>query len=194
MFRASLAESSRGTPSPSVNLPKGKRSTALEVDEESPSRLAFFLSPDGSLLALRREDVNLETGFALSRAADNKGKRDVLVPLHPLAIEHLRKLASFSPLVFPWDHDRRGLFTEFHTIQKAADVRPEGTKRWYGFHDLRRAFATMNAATLTADALQALMQHKSYQTTQKCINMARQLSPAVQNLYVPNLKATGTVG
>jgi integrase len=148
----------------------------------------------GSLLALRREDVDLETGFALSRAADNKGKRDQRVPLHPLAVDHLRKLASFSPLVFPWNHDRRGLFTEFHVIQRAADVRPEGAKRWYGFHDLRRAFATMNAPTLTADALQSLMQHKSYQTTQRYISMARQLNPAVQNLYVPDLKATGTVG
>jgi integrase len=140
----------------------------------------------GSLLALRREDVDLETGFALSRAADNKGKRDQRVPLHPLVLEHLRMLTSFSPLVFPWNNARRALFDEFHTIQQAAGVQPDG-KRWYGFHDLRRAFATMNAATLTPDALQALMQHKDYQTTQRYINMARQLNPAVQSLYVPEL-------
>jgi integrase len=142
----------------------------------------------GSLLALRREDVDLESGFALSRAADNKRKRDQRVPLHPIVLDHLSKLASFSPLMFPWNHDRRGLFSEFHAIQKAAGVRPEGSKRWYGFHDLRRAFATMNGDRLTADALQSLMQHRSYLTTQKYINMARQLNPAVQNLYVPNLE------
>jgi integrase len=145
----------------------------------------------GSLLALRREDVDLETGFALSRAADNKGKRDVRVPLHPLVLDHLRKLASFSPLVFAWNHPRRALFDEFHAIQQAAKVRPDA-KRWYGFHDFRRAFATMNAATLTPDALQALMQHKDYQTTQRYINMARQLNPAVQNLYVPELPSVAT--
>jgi integrase len=60
-------------------------------------------------------------------------------------------------------------------------------KPFYGFHDLRRAFATMNATTLTPDALQALMQHRDYQTTQRYINMARQLNPAVANLYVPTL-------
>ncbi len=46
----------------------------------------------------------------------------------------------------------------------------------------------MNAATLTPDALQTLMQHRDYQTTRRYINMARQLNPAVQNLYVPTLQ------
>jgi len=71
-------------------------------------------------------------------------------------------------------------------------VKPEGTKPRYGFHDFRRAFATMNAATLTPDALQALMQHRDYQTTQRYINMARQLNPAVQSLYVPTLPEVAT--
>ena len=34
---------------------------------------------------------------------------------------------------------------------------------------------------MTADALQALMQHKDYQTTQRYINMARQLKPGGAN-------------
>jgi integrase len=57
----------------------------------------------------------------------------------------------------------------------------------YGFHDLRRAFATMNADKLTPDALQALMRHKSYLTTQKYINMARQMDAAVASLHVPDV-------
>ena len=57
----------------------------------------------------------------------------------------------------------------------------------YGFHDLRRAFATMNADKLTTDALQALMRHKSYQTTQQYINMARQMDAAVASLHVPDV-------
>jgi hypothetical protein len=36
-------------------------------------------------------------------------------------------------------------------------------------------------------ALQFLMQHQDYKTTQRYINMARQLNPALQNLYVPDL-------
>jgi hypothetical protein len=51
----------------------------------------------------------------------------------------------------------------------------------------------MNADRLRADQLQPLMQHKSYQTTQLYINMTRQLNPAVQNLFGPDLsrKAEG---
>ena len=57
----------------------------------------------------------------------------------------------------------------------------------YGFHDLRRAFATLNAETLSADSLQALMRHKSYTTTQGYINMAKQLNRSVENLHVPDV-------
>ena len=66
----------------------------------------------------------------------------------------------------------------------------------YGFHDLRRAFATMNADKLTPDALQALMRHKSYQTTQReYINMSRQMDAAVASLHVPDvLKAKAAGG
>lgn len=61
----------------------------------------------------------------------------------------------------------------------------------YGFHDLRCAFATQNALRLTPDALQALMRHKSYLTTKRYINMARQLDGAVEQLHVPEF-LTGT--
>jgi integrase len=138
----------------------------------------------GAILALRREDLDLDAGTAFSRAEDNKGKRDQFLPLHPIVVEHLRRVANFGPTVFP-PYDRRRLFEEFARIQSLAGVRPARGKGHYGFHDLRRAFATMNADKLTPDALQALMQHKDYQTTQRYINMARQLKPAVAELYVP---------
>ncbi len=55
----------------------------------------------------------------------------------------------------------------------------------------------MNADKLTPDALQALMRHKSYSTTQKYINMARQMDQAVAALHVPDVlksKAAGNSG
>lgn len=143
----------------------------------------------GALLSLRREDVDLEAGTAISRAEDTKGKRDQFVPLHPLIVEHMRKLPGFDPMIFPWNFGRRRLFEEFARIQGEAGIRLQAPKHHYGFHDLRRAFATMNADRLTPDALQLLMQHKDYTTTQRYINMARQLNPAVQNLFVPDLAA-----
>src|SRR5262249_14247239 len=140
----------------------------------------------GALLALRREHVNLDAATAFSQAADNKGKRDQLVPLHPIVVAHLRRLPCLAPLIFPWNHPRRALFEVFERIQQEGGGRPDRKKR-YGFHDLRRAFARMNADRLSADQLQALMQHKTYTTTQGYINMARQLKPAVAGLFVPEL-------
>lgn len=144
----------------------------------------------GALLALRREDVDLESGSALTRAEDNKGRRDQRILLHGLVLEHLRGLPGFTPEFFPWSHPRRKIWEELARIQALDKIKPTG-KAHYTFHDLRRGFATMNAERMTADALQALMQHQDYKTTQRYINLARQLRPAVQNLFVPDLPRTG---
>jgi hypothetical protein len=50
----------------------------------------------------------------------------------------------------------------------------------------------MNADRLPPTALQALMRHKTFKTTQGYINTARQLDQAVESLHVPDvLKAAG---
>jgi integrase len=151
------------------------------------------------MLGLRREDLDLDAGYAITRAEDNKGDRDDRVKLHPVVVEHLKKLASFAPVVFPWNYDRRTLDVQLDRIQTAAGINLPCSKRHehtdachlYSFHDWRRAFATMNATRLTADALQALMRHKSYQTTQVYINLARQVDDAVDVLHVPEVLKRG---
>jgi integrase len=147
------------------------------------------------LLGLRGDDLDLDNSIAITRWEDNKCKRDDRVKLHPVVVEHLRKLPGDRPTAFPWSHTRKTLDIEFGRIQQAAGIhlhcpdRHEHTPacHLYGFHDLRRAFATMNADRLTGDALQLLMRHKSYQTTQVYINMARQMDEAVEVLYVPEV-------
>jgi integrase len=147
------------------------------------------------MLGLRRADLDLETGVAVTRAEDNKGKRDERVKLHPVVVEHLMKIAGFDARVFPWNYNYRTLHARFMRLQEGAGIKlpcreqHEHTRycHVYGFHDLRRAFATMNADKLTPDALQALMRHKSYQTTQVYINMARQMDAAVASLHVPQV-------
>ena len=147
------------------------------------------------ILSLRREDVDLDAGFAITRAEDNKGKRDERVKLHSVVVEHLQRLRGFDPFFFPWNHGEKTLYAEFHRIQGAAGIdlvcgkthKHTDACHRYGFHDLRRAFATQNAPRLTADSLQKLMRHKSYLTTQKYINMASQLDEAVATLHVPDV-------
>ncbi len=136
---------------------------------------------------LQRADVDMDAAHAVSRASHNKGKRDTIVPLHPLVVEHLSELSSFSPTMLPWNYNRRTLYHEFQRIQVKAAIRPPQGKKHFGFHDLRRGFATMNADRMTADALQSLMQHRDYQTTKRYIAMARQLKPAVEHVFVPKL-------
>jgi integrase len=38
------------------------------------------------ILAMRREDLNLQTGTVVMRSQDNKGRRDELVKLHPTVL------------------------------------------------------------------------------------------------------------
>ncbi len=147
----------------------------------------------GEIMALKRHDLDLAAVTAITRAEDNKGGRDELIPLHPIIVEHLKRVQSFDKRVFAWDYHERTLWSEFYRIQKHAGIhlpchdRHEHTQacHLYSFHDYRRAFATANAGRLSADALQALMRHRSYLTTQKYINMARQLDQSVEELHVP---------
>jgi integrase len=154
----------------------------------------------GDLLGLKRDDLDLEAGFAITRAETNKGKRDDKTQLHPVVVEHLGRIKCFDPHVFPWNKSLRRLHEIFDKIQLAAGINLPCTKNHehtvschtYGFHDLRRAFATLNADKLTADALQKLMRHKSYTTTQRYINLSRQMEKVTESLHVPEfLKKKG---
>ena len=153
----------------------------------------------GQTLKLKHGDIDIEAGTALSRADSNKGRRDQLIPLHPLVIQYLKPLtASFNPLVFPWNHNNRTLWSEFARIQEATQIAdkspmPKCGKNggWYGFHDLRRGFATVNAASMDLFELQSLMQHRSLATTQGYISMAERLQKPVNNLFVPSLPKIG---
>lgn len=137
----------------------------------------------GQAMALKWEDVDLEAGTAKTQAEDNKGKRDAIIGIHPMVVEHLRKIRGFYPAVFPWLQNERELWNVFHKIQEAAGI----SEPHYGFHDLRRAFATVNAENMTGDALQRLMQHRDYTTTQRYINLAHQVKAAVANIQVPDV-------
>ena len=146
----------------------------------------------GELLSLRREDLDLGVGSAITRAEDNKGNREESVPLHPIVLQHLKNLNTSGPFVFPWSGDHSSLWVEFGRIQKEAGIKLTCREKHthteachvYGFHDLRRAFATVNAPRLKPEALQKLMRHKSYSTTLGYINTASQLEDAVKSMPV----------
>ena len=100
-------------------------------------------------------------------------------------------IPSFAPVVFPWYHSRRNLSAHSGGagIHLSCHEGHEHTSRChvYGFHDLRRGFASQNADVMSADALQGLMRHKTYLTTKRYISMANRLNRAVEDLHVPDV-------
>ncbi len=136
----------------------------------------------GAVLALRRADVDLDKGEALTRAEDTKGGRDQLVPLHPVVVAHLKRLPGFTAELLPWPRSRRQLLTDWHRLCDLAGV-PR-----YGFHAAKRAFCTLNAPVLDAGTLQYLAQHASFGTTQAYyINPTARVAEAVSRLFVPDI-------
>lgn len=138
----------------------------------------------GETLSLRRDDVDLVAGTVFLAAEKTKGRRDVTIELHPLAIEHLKALLSFEPLVFVWPHHERTLWADFAKLKAAAGVEFAGA-----FHRLRFGFATMNADNVPADVLQRLMRHRAASTTARYINVAKRLKTqgTSDRLHVPDV-------
>lgn len=147
----------------------------------------------GEPMSLHRSELDLDAGRVTLRPENNKGRRGENIPLHPVVIDHLKAIASFEPTVFPWYHNRRAIWNVFRRIQEAAGINlpclgdhvHTPACYVYGFHDLRRAFATTNAATLDADELQRLMRHRCFKTTQRYVNMSQRVNAAVDKLVVP---------
>lgn len=151
----------------------------------------------GELLTVERSDVDLAAGTATTRAENNKGGRTETTNLHPIVIVHLEAIPSLSKMLFPFDGDGRALYDQFAKIQAAAGIKlpcriprkHECTDacQFYGFHDFRRAFATENALNLTPVQVQAQMRHRSFSTTMRYVNMAKQRESIVEKLHVPSI-------
>ncbi|MCH8922431.1 MAG: site-specific integrase [Planctomycetes bacterium] len=154
------------------------------------------------MLSFRRDDLDIKTGQILTRGADNKGGRDDIDHLPDVALDHVLGVVGFGPMVFPWPHNLRTLWVQFSRIQEAAGINlpcrdpneHECTDacHLYGFHSLRRGYATMNADTMPAPVLQKKMRHKSFTTTLRYIGLADKMKKAADKVYVPEfLKAAG---
>jgi integrase len=147
------------------------------------------------ILSLRHDDLDMGSGAILTRAADNKGGRDDRDYLPGPVLELVKAVVGFEPLVFWWPHHSRTLWAEFRRIQEAAGIHltcpHEGEHdctpacHVYGFHALRRGYATLNADTMPAPVLQRKMRHKDFGTTLRYIKLADKMKQATERVYVP---------
>ncbi len=148
----------------------------------------------GETLELLWRDVDLENGCVITRAVTNKGHRDERTPVPSLTIEHMRSLKRFKPEVFYWPNHLRTLYECWHDIQRAAGIKLEctfehehrETCHHYGFHDLRRAFATNNFARMSADELKQRMRHKSMSTTMRYVRRAELNKQSAEHIHLQN--------
>ena len=169
--------------------------------------LAFLMTTGwriGEALAFRRDDFDLATGAIITRAADNKGGRDDVDHLPGGILDMVKAVVGFGPMVFDWPHDERTLSVQFHRLQTAAGINvpcPDAERHectdachQYGFHALRRGYATMNADTMSAQVLQKKMRHKSFTTTLRYIGLADKMKKAAEKVYVPEFLRNGSAG
>lgn len=136
------------------------------------------------IFTLKWSDVNLNTGeiVAIGLHEGNKGGRNEHFFLPDATLAHIKALWHPGDHVFWWTQDARGLYEEFERIQDAAgidlpcvDYRQHQCSRAchrYGFHCVRRGFATENESKMTPRELQVMMQHKDFSTTLKYIEDA----------------------
>ena len=89
-------------------------------------------------------------------------------------------------MLFPWKWSLRKLHDEFYLIQDQAGIKRRDGQR-YGFHDLRRGFATMNADRMTAEALQRIMATRATRLRRDTSIPADSIRPASENIFVPQL-------
>jgi len=151
------------------------------------------------ILSLQKDDLNLKTEAILTRAADNKGSRDDVDYLPDAALDLVKGVVGFGAIVFVWPHDERTLWVEFQRIQKAAGIKlvcPDAERhectdacRYYGFHALRRGFATWNADRMAGPVLQKKMRHKSFTTTLRYIGLSDKMKKATEQVFVPGTGA-----
>lgn len=149
------------------------------------------------ILSFRRDDLDLESGAILTRAANSKGKRDDADFLPEATLTHVRSIVGFGPLVFDWPHSQREIWIEFHRIQQAAgialpcrhadDHECSDACHVYGFHALRRGYATLNVDVLPAAVLQRKMRHRSFTTTLRYIEVANKMKRSAENVHVPDV-------
>ncbi len=120
----------------------------------------------------------------------------------PWALSHVKGVVGFEPKLFWWPHDRRTLQGEFHAIQTVAGINlpcpGKGTHTCtdtfhvYGFHALRRGYATLNVERMAAPMLQRKMRHRSFQTTLGYIKLADRMKQATEAVCVLEFLRLGT--
>jgi len=127
------------------------------------------------------------------RHSRSKGRRDDAVPLHPIVVEHLRRITDYGTKVFDWPLGRQLLWKEWTRVQQKAGIHRPCTEEHvhtpscyvYGFHSLKKACGTLHAGRLPKPVLNAFMRHRAFATTDKYyLNRERLVEGVTDTMFV----------
>jgi len=159
-------------------------------DQQLQTLIAFLYTTGwriGATLDLRWKLISGCT--VRSPAEHNKGRRDAVIEIPQPTADLLDRWRPSAGSVRVFDLCYQTAAYRFRQLQQRAGLQPQQTRgEWYGFHDLRRGFATANCSRLSAFELQHQMQHRSIRTTQKYIAMAAAQSVAIAGkVHLPDV-------
>jgi site-specific recombinase XerD len=147
-----------------------------------------------ALLTVRRDDVDLDSGFVRIDAERQKHRTDGLYKLLPETLTAIR--AIWKPrrdLLFPWPYDQgvrqwKCLNTHYRRILARAGL-SSGRKDL--FHKLRRTTATLVTAASGIEVACRLLGHSSIQVTQGYVDPSK-----LPNVYAADVlpRLTGKAG
>lgn len=125
----------------------------------------------GTLLKLRRRDVNLATGWVNVPGKFMKNKRGKRFRLGPDAIAAVAEIwKPERELLFPWPHDNTHLDTAVNRIITTAGVPPSTRETLTGMHKMRRTVATITAVKRGIAAACELLGHSREEVTRRYID------------------------
>ena len=128
----------------------------------------------GTLLKIKRQNVNLQTGWIYVEPESVKTGRGKKFRLGPDAVAALQ--AIWEPkrdLMFPWPYRRESLWRYFCKLQKAASVPESSRKSMSRFHKLRRTVATQAAVSAGLPAAIALLDHSGPEVTRRYLDPSK---------------------
>jgi integrase len=126
----------------------------------------------GTLLKLRRRDLDFATGWLSIPGEFVKNRRSKKYRLAQEAVDAVRLVADDERLL-PFPFSREAFHSQFRRILQAADVSPGQRDSMHRLHRWRRSVATEIAVRLGLHAAMAMLDHQDMKTTMRYVDVSR---------------------
>lgn len=126
----------------------------------------------GTLLKLRRRDLDFETGWLTVQGEFSKNRRSKKYRLGAEAIEAVRLVAD-DDMLLPFPFSKGAFHAQFREILEAADVSPGQRESMHRMHRWRRSVATEIAVRLGLHAAMCMLDHQDMKTTLRYVDVSR---------------------